>query len=357
MKKQSSSFTSQLFWGLIPLVVFILAESLFETTTSAIISVSCGLIIFAIQYIRERFLDKFLIIDIIVLSILGAATALFKSELFLKLKPGFTQTLFLIYLGIIVFGSHDVFKQFTERFSFGRFKLSDDNISLLRKNMKIMLYVLIAHTALVFYAAFHWSMTVCVFISGVGFFLAAIIAVLAPFVIKWIKSWGVEYVPILDEKGNVIGKATREYVHTGSFALHPVVHVQILNPSGQIFLQKRSENKKTQPGKWDSAVGGHVKWKETIEQALEREMFEETKLKSSNISLRAQYIWKDHEESEMVFSFVQVTEQEPKVNPKEASQGRWWTVSQIEESPQEIFTSNFLHELPEIKAIIRKIRK
>ena len=105
------------FLGLIPLVVFILAESLFETTTSAIISVSCGLIIFAVQYIRERFLDKFLIIDIIVLSILGAATALFKSELFLKLKPGFTQTLFLIYLGIIVFGSHDVFKQFTERFS------------------------------------------------------------------------------------------------------------------------------------------------------------------------------------------------------------------------------------------------
>ena len=56
----------------------------------------------------------------------------------------------------------------------------------------------------------------------------------------------------------------------------------------------------------------------------------------------------------MVFSFVQVTEQEPKVNPKKASQGRWWTVSQIEESPQEIFTSNFCTNCQKLKLSLGK---
>ncbi len=357
MSLNKTSFTQQLFWGLIPLIVFILAESVFETTISAIISVSFGIIIFILQLVKYKVLDKFLLIDIAALSILGGATALFKSELFIKLKPGFTQTIFLIYLAIILFSNHKTFKQFTERFSFGKFVLSDDNVNLLRKNMKLMLYVLVIHTLLVFYAAFYWSMTVCVFISGVGFFVAAAIAIFAPLIIRKIRSIGIEFVPIVDEQGKVVDKATREYVHNGSHALHPVVHLQLINRSWQIFLQKRSSKSKIQPGKWDSAVGGHVKWNETIEQALEREMYEETKLKLSNVSLLSRYIWNSDIESELVFSFIQITDKEPTINPLEAEQGRWWTIPQIEESAQEIFTPNFLYELSEIKAIIKKNKK
>ncbi len=357
MAKTSSTFTSQLFWGLIPLVVFILAESLFETTVSAIISVSCGGLIFAIQFIRERYVDKFLILDILILAILGGATALFQSELFLKLKPGFTQALFLIYLAVILFGNKNTFTGFIERFSFGRIAVNDETSALLRKNMKLMLYVLVLHTALVVYAAFYWSMAVCITLSGIGFFVAVGVAVFIPFVIRWVRAWGTEFVPIVDEQGKIIGKAAREYVHGGSKALHPVVHVHLINPSGQIFLQQRSLKAKIQPGKWDTAVGGHVKWKETIEKALAREMFEETRLKPENSSLMANYVWKSEVESELVFSFVQLTDGQPRINPSEAEQGRWWTLEQISKSPQELFTPNFLHELPMIEDILKRARK
>lgn len=39
--------------------------------------------------------------------------------------------------------------------------------------------------------------------------------------------------------------------------LHPVVH-HLFNFRGELYLQKRPEWKDIQPGRWDTAVGGHV---------------------------------------------------------------------------------------------------
>ena len=67
-----------------------------------------------------------------------------------------------------------------------------------------------------------------------------------------------EVFPLVNEDGTIIGKATRSFCHSGSKALHPVVHLHILNDRGEIYLQKRSMKKDIQPGKWDTAVGGHI---------------------------------------------------------------------------------------------------
>ena len=67
-----------------------------------------------------------------------------------------------------------------------------------------------------------------------------------------------EWFPLVDEEGNVIGKATRIECHSGSKLLHPVIHLHIFNSAGDLLLQKRSMRKDIQPGKWDPAVGGHV---------------------------------------------------------------------------------------------------
>ena len=66
-----------------------------------------------------------------------------------------------------------------------------------------------------------------------------------------------EKFPIVDEKGTVIGQATRGECHNGSRLLHPVVHLHVFR-SGDLYLQKRPEWKDIQPGKWDTAVGGHI---------------------------------------------------------------------------------------------------
>ena len=84
-----------------------------------------------------------------------------------------------------------------------------------------------------------------------------------------------ERFPIVDEEGKVIGAATRGECHNGSRLLHPVVHLHVFNSRGEVYLQKRPEWKDIQPGKWDTAVGGHIDEGETPEQALTREVGEE----------------------------------------------------------------------------------
>ena len=72
-----------------------------------------------------------------------------------------------------------------------------------------------------------------------------------------------ERFPLVDEEGTVVGVATRGACHNGSRLLHPVVHLHVFNAKGELYLQKRPEWKDIQPGKWDTAVGGHMDYGET----------------------------------------------------------------------------------------------
>ena len=84
-----------------------------------------------------------------------------------------------------------------------------------------------------------------------------------------------EYFPLVNESGEVIGRATRTECHSGSFKLHPVVHLHVFNSRGELYLQKRSMSKDIQPGKWDTAVGGHLALGEDYETGARRELMEE----------------------------------------------------------------------------------
>jgi hypothetical protein len=84
-----------------------------------------------------------------------------------------------------------------------------------------------------------------------------------------------ELFPVITEEGVVTARTTRAVCHSGAMWLHPVVHLHIFNSRGELYLQRRSMKKDIQPGKWDTAVGGHVDYGEQIETALRREAREE----------------------------------------------------------------------------------
>ena len=80
---------------------------------------------------------------------------------------------------------------------------------------------------------------------------------------------------MVEASGRVVGSATRGECHGGSMLLHPVVHLHVFNSRGELYLQRRPLWKDIQPGRWDTAVGGHVDCGETIDEALRREVREE----------------------------------------------------------------------------------
>ncbi len=79
-----------------------------------------------------------------------------------------------------------------------------------------------------------------------------------------------------DATGEVIGTAPRRRCHGDPSLIHRSVHVVVYSTDGNaVLLQKRKMTKDIQPGKWDTAVGGHLMIGETYEQAAARETGEE----------------------------------------------------------------------------------
>ncbi len=84
-----------------------------------------------------------------------------------------------------------------------------------------------------------------------------------------------ERLPVINETGEVIGSEERKVIHTQGI-LHPEVHVLIRLSNGKFVFQKRSMTKDVEPGLLTYAVGGHVEIDETKEEAVIKELREET---------------------------------------------------------------------------------
>ena len=115
-----------------------------------------------------------------------------------------------------------------------------------------------------------------------------------------------EIFPVVDTDGRVMGKASRRECHNGSKILHPVVHLQLFNSRGDLYLQKRALHKDIQPGKWDTAVGGHIDYGESVENALRREAREELGITDFQPVLICKYIFESDIEKELVNTFFTI---------------------------------------------------
>jgi len=154
-----------------------------------------------------------------------------------------------------------------------------------------------------------------------------------------------EIFPLVNESGQVVGKATRGECHNGSCLLHPVVHLHVFNSRGEVYLQKRPEWKDIQPGKWDTAVGGHIDYGESPEEALLREVREELGITDFISERMGMYVFDSRRERELVY--VNRTTYDGPVRPSadELDGGRFWSIEEIRDAMgQGIFTPNFENE-------------
>lgn len=160
-----------------------------------------------------------------------------------------------------------------------------------------------------------------------------------------------EYFPVVDSDGNLISKASRTECHSGSFLLHPVVHLHVFDAEGRMYLQKRADNKDIQPGKWDTSVGGHVDYGEEIETALMREVREELGIIDFKPVFILRYEFRSEREAELVHSYYTIYSGEIQPDIVEISEGKFWELSQIVTNLDSgIFTPNFVAEFKRLMA-------
>ncbi len=347
----SSDLLKKLLPGLLPIFVFILVDEFWSTQAGLVVALVFGIAQLAFVYFREKRIDKFILFDTLLLLLLGGISIALENEIFFKLKPFLINLILCAILGISVFGKKNLIMLYSQRLM-GDIKINDEGIKKLNNQLKFFFWLMLAYSFLILYSAFYMSKEAWAFISGALLYIIFGVYFLWQFISMKLKKRNIEsdeWLPHVDETGKIIGKITRHQAHTNNQLLHPVVHMHVFNSKGEVFLQKRPLTKDIQPGKWDTAVGGHVAVGENIEQALRRETLEEINISEFIPQPLGQYIWKTDIESELVFSFKTIYNATILINKHELEDGRFWTKQEIQQNVGKgIFTPNFEVEIPNI---------
>lgn len=336
----------QLLPGFLPLFAFIIADEIWGTRVGLIIAIASGVIELAYYWFKDRKFDKFILFDTLLIIALGVVSIVLENDVFFKIKPALIGVLMCAVLGVSAFTPTNILWNMSRRYMKGM-ELNDFQYKQFRKNLRVLFWLFSGYTLLVFYSVWFMSKEAWAFISGGLFYILFGVYFLFEFLKTRLgqkKHANEEWLPLLNEKGEVIGKAPRSVCHSDKKYLHPVVHLHVVNKKGDIYLQKRPMHK-IQPGKWDTAVGGHLSFGENIETGLKREASEELGLTNFEAQLVANYIWESDIEREFVFCFTTRYNDTIKINTEELSDGRYWSHSEIKSHlGKGVFTPNFEKE-------------
>lgn len=92
-----------------------------------------------------------------------------------------------------------------------------------------------------------------------------------------------ELLDLVNEEDHVIDKKPRSEVYQKKLLNFRVVNAFVMNRKGQLWIPRRSANKRIFPLCLDMSMGGHVQSGETYDRAFQRELQEELHLDTHKI--------------------------------------------------------------------------
>lgn len=155
-----------------------------------------------------------------------------------------------------------------------------------------------------------------------------------------------EYLDIVDEEDNVIGRGTRKEVHE-KYLIHRGVHVLVVNREGKILVQRRAYGKADNPGYLDASVGAQVSAGESYEQTARRECLEELGFAPAELLYIGKYKSFSQRQREIRELYVSQYEGPFRLDPNEVDSVFWASPVEMQEllKKGEQFTSGFLKTL------------
>ena len=109
-----------------------------------------------------------------------------------------------------------------------------------------------------------------------------------------------EFLPIINERGNIVGRAMYVELHQGNKMLHPVAHLHVINGKGETT----------------GLYWWHVAFGDTPEKTLKRKMKETLGLTGVNPKLKRQYLRESKTEKELVYVFTVVSDEDLPIMPE-----------------------------------------
>lgn len=333
--------------SLLLIAVYFIADEFFGPVIGSLVAIFSGIIEFAYTRIREKTYDRTLLWTTLFFCLPGAIALMPANSTIARLQPAVIETCLCAWLGIFAFSRTDITAILPAEYR-KSIRLSERQLKNMRQNIKLLFYLTTAHTLAFYYCLLFAPESVAGFVGSHlpymllgAFFLSLFLR--NRFLSNRMKKE--EWLPVVNEKGEVVGQAPRSLCHSGSRLLHPVVHLHILNRQREVFLQKRSTKKDLLPGIWDTAVGGHIGINETVEDALKRETREELGIRDFQARFIGNYLWESPREKELVFAFLCSKYDGIRIDNDEVDEGRFWSKKEIEEGIRnETVTPNFAHE-------------
>ncbi|MEX0331957.1 MAG: NUDIX domain-containing protein [Puniceicoccaceae bacterium] len=168
-----------------------------------------------------------------------------------------------------------------------------------------------------------------------------------------------ELFDVVDNADRVVGVARRADVHAKGL-LHRAVHILVLRKDGAIFLQQRSMEKDSHPGKWDSSASGHLDSGEGYAEAAVRELREELGVEVDDLIEIGRLPASEATGQEFVRIYWAFHEGPFQLHPDEIAGGKWISpaglAAWIEKMPED-FARCFLDVFAEALPVLGKLSR
>ena len=156
--------------GLLPIVVYIIADEFFGTKIGIAVAITVGIGELIYFYIKEKRIEKFVIIDTLLLVVLSGISILLDNDIFFKLKPAFIELIFVVILGISAFSPKNLMLNMSKRYMRG-IEINEIAQKKMKQNSQVLFFIFLLHSVLIIYSAYFMSNKAWAFISTALFYI------------------------------------------------------------------------------------------------------------------------------------------------------------------------------------------